>query len=134
MSDFDIEEEGYNACRNSVAATKLKGHSLIRFTGEDHLVFLQGQTTNDILALEDGQGQQTAILDPKARVRTLASVFRCKDCIYMMLPDETCEAVMDHLNKYIVMDDVEIEKLDFSLLCFSGPEAKTSLRKDLKRK
>jgi folate-binding protein YgfZ len=129
MKLSDEEFEIYQHCREDVAATILQDYSLIKFTGNDHLQFLQGQSTNDILSLKDGQGQLTAILDPKAKVRTLATVYRCEACLYMLLPTCSRDAVYEHLQKYIVMDEVEMEKLSYELLLISGPKAKQHLEK-----
>ena len=121
------EKEIYKKARSAVSAEILTDCSLLRLTGEDHLTFLQGQTTNDILSLKDGQGQPTAILDPKAKVRALAMVYRCKECVYMVLPSVVAAEVVEHLNKYIVMDDAEIEVLNYEFLYVSGPSSRKFL-------
>lgn len=88
---------------------------------------MQGQTTNDVLALEDGQGHASAILDPKAKVISLIYNFRCKGCLYMLVPSECQEIVAEHLKKYAVMDDVEISQPNFGVLSFSGPNTRKHL-------
>ena len=121
------DKEKYFECRKNVSAQFLKDSSLLRFKGEDHLTFLQGQTTNDILSLSDGEGQSTAILDPKSKVRTTSTVYRCHDSVYMVLPKSAIDAVEEHLNKYIVMDDAEIERIGLEHILVSGPNARSYL-------
>jgi aminomethyltransferase len=130
LSEKDLE--AYKACRNSIAISIPKEMSLIRVTGKDHLQFIQGQSTNDILSLEDGQGQPTAFLTPKAKVRSIAAAFRCKDCLYLLVPEMTCAPLMKHLDMYIVMEDVEMEILDHKLLAVSGPGSKKFLEETIK--
>ena len=127
LSEKDIKK--YNECRTNVSVETLEGWTLLRFKGEDHLTFLQGQTTNDILSLKDGEGQATAILDPKAKVRTIATVYRCHDSVYMVLPEELVDDVEEHLNKYIVMDDAEIERIQLDHIYVSGPNSRKYLEK-----
>ncbi|MCH2207915.1 MAG: tetratricopeptide repeat protein [Lentisphaerales bacterium] len=117
----------YKACREDVAVAIVDDWKLLRLKGEDHLTFLQGQTTNDVLALEDGQGHAAAILDPKAKVISLIYNFRCKDCLYMLVPSERQQAVAEHLEKYAVMDEVEVSQPDFGVLSFSGPNTRKYL-------
>ena len=129
LSENDIK--AYKACRAEVAFSIPKGMSLIRVTGEDHLQFIQGQSTNDIISLENGQGQTTAFLTPKAKIRSLATVFRCKDSLYLLVPETTCDSLMTHLDMYTVMEDVELEKLEYELLAVSGPGAREFLETTL---
>lgn len=121
------DKEKYFEGRTKVSAEILNDWSLLRFKGEDHLTFLQGQTTNDILALKDGEGQATAILDPKSKVRTIATVYRCHDSVYMVLPKPAVNEIVDHLNKYIVMDDAEIDCVELEHLLICGPNARDFL-------
>ena len=123
----DLEIKDYFSCRESLSAQILEDFALLRFKGDDHLTFLQGQTTNDILALKDGQGQPTAILDPKGKVRTVATVYRCHDSVYMVLPKSTVDDIEEHLNKYIVMDDAEIERIPLEFIYVSGPKSRNFL-------
>ena len=125
LSDEEIKD--YFSCRENVTAQIIEDLALLRFKGEDHLTFLQGQTTNDILSLEGGQGQPTAILDPKGKVRTIATVYRCHDSVYMVLPKSAVDDIEGHLNKYIVMDDAEIERFPLEFIYVSGPKSRKYL-------
>jgi len=126
------DKEKYLDCRNNVSAEIVDDLALLRFKGEDHLTFLQGQTTNDILSLKDGEGQATAILDPKSKVRTIATVYRCHDSVYMVLPKISTDEILEHLNKYIVMDDAEIEFVDLEKIIVSGPKSRSYLEEFFK--
>ena len=127
LSEKDIEK--YFTCRNDLSAQILKDKSLLRFKGEDHLTFLQGQTSNDILSLKDGEGQASAILDPKGKPRTIATVYRCHDSVYMTLPKDVASDIEEHLNKYIIMDDAEVESIGMEQLYVSGPNCRAYLEK-----
>ena len=127
MAIDDKVLQQYKSCREDLAYSILKDWKLLRFKGEDHLTFLQGQTTNDVLALTDGQGQASAILDSKAKVISLIYNFRCKDCLYMLLPAARLQVVAEHLDKYAVMDEVDISQPDFEIISISGPKARTYL-------
>ena len=125
LSEEEIEK--YFRCRKDVSAEVLIDKTLLRFKGEDHLTFLQGQTSNDILSLKDGEGQATAILEPKGKTRTIAILYRCHDSVYMALPKVVVDDVEEHLNKYVIMDDVDIERVDLEHIHVSGPNCRSYL-------
>ncbi|MCM8534972.1 MAG: tetratricopeptide repeat protein [Lentisphaeraceae bacterium] len=118
------EQLEYDACRKNIAFAEIKDWVLLRLKGADHLQFLQGQTTNDVLSLKDGEGQASAILTPKAKLVSLIMNFRCKDGLYMLVPKERQQIVKEHLEKYAIMDEVEISLPDFKILSVIGPESK----------
>jgi folate-binding protein YgfZ len=117
----------YKACRENVALALLDEWSILKLSGVDHLSFLQGQTTNDVLSLEDGQGQASAVLDPKAKLISLIYNFRCKDCLYILVPQKRKVALKEHLERYAVMDEVEISQPEFGVMSISGPNSRAYL-------
>ncbi|MCM8532448.1 MAG: tetratricopeptide repeat protein [Lentisphaeraceae bacterium] len=127
MSLSSQEQLEYEACRKSLAFTEIHDWALLRLKGDDHLQFLQGQTTNDVLSLNEGEGQASAILTPKAKLVSLIMNFRCKDSLYMLVPTVRQEVVKEHLEKYAIMDEVEISLPDFKILSIVGPESRSFL-------
>ena len=134
MTISECQLKQYEACRENLAVAKLDNWRLVRLKGEDHLSFLQGQSTNDVLSLEDGQGQASAILDPKAKLISIIYNFRCKDCLYVLVPKDRQKAVIEHLEKYAVMDDVEFSQPDFGIFSISGPETRRFLEGKFEQK
>ncbi|HKQ32856.1 MAG TPA: aminomethyl transferase family protein, partial [Thermodesulfobacteriota bacterium] len=58
----------YEAARNRVGISDLSDRGKLRLSGKDHLKFLQGMLTNDVLKLGEGDGMYAAILTVKGRM------------------------------------------------------------------
>ena len=91
-------------------------------TGPDAADYLQGQVTNDVLALEPGQACYAALLDPKAHIQADMRIL-CLSPTELWLDTEphALDAVLGHLRTYKIGRQVEIsdrttERRIFSLL------------------
>ena len=71
----DIKTE-HKKVREHCGFFPLDSWSLVQATGTDIFTYLQSQTTNDILQLSLGQGQNSAIVDRKARLIAPFSIHR----------------------------------------------------------
>lgn len=113
----------YEAVRQSAAFKVLSDWCLIKVFGADAASFLQGQSSNDVKALESGTGQINAFLDPKAKIRALTYLYRLDDTYYLLLERAYAQSLYEHLDKYIIMDDVELAFVDGGLTLVAGAEA-----------
>ena len=78
--------------------------------GTDAVEYLQGQLTNDIEALEPGEGCYAALLDRKGHMQADMRVLRLDaDEIWLDPEPEALGARRRHLTMYRVGRDVEIE-------------------------
>ena len=57
-------------------AARSLGRGKLRVTGPDAAEYLQGQLTNDVEALEPGEGQYAALLDRKGHMQADMRVLR----------------------------------------------------------
>jgi hypothetical protein len=83
--------------------------SILSFTGPDAATFLQGQSTNDITALSESNGQFGALCNSKGRVITLYYILLKNDVYYMVLPSDLCNKVSKLLKMYVFRSKVQIE-------------------------
>ena len=91
---------------------ELRGYSLIEVTGADRETFFQGQVTNDLHALEIGEGQLTARLNRTGKVQSFFTIARLADKLLLLCENELVESVLADFNKFIIMDDVELKALN----------------------
>jgi folate-binding protein YgfZ len=88
--------------------------------------FLQGQLTNDVEALEPGQGAYAALLDRKGHLQADMRVLRLQpDSYWIDTEPATRERVARHLDMYRIGREVEVEDVtsDHAILSVIGPAA-----------
>src|SRR6266542_2607466 len=92
--------------------------------GADHVAFLHNMLSNDIKGLAPGQGTYATLLDVKGHILADLRVYR--DCDQMLLEtDADLRAkAMQTLERYIIMDDVTLRRLDQFSMAFQGPQAR----------
>ncbi len=120
----------HRAVRESAGLLDLSFRALYRVTGTERTRFLNGILTNDIGKLEIGQGCYACLLTPQGKIVADLDVLSFPD--YHLLELHSCwkEQALDHLNKYIIADDVTFEELeDHALVAFQGPQATRLLQR-----
>jgi folate-binding protein YgfZ len=97
------------AAANGVVIADLSHRALIAARGADAEKFLQGQLSNDILAVNDARSQLSAYCNPKGRTLALFRIFRRDGLLYLALPEALLEPTLARLRKYILMSKVTLE-------------------------
>ena len=87
----------------------LSDNALLAITGDDAAAFLQGQLTNDVLALSPGQAQWTGWCSPKGRLLASLLLARRADGYLAMLPAELAPAVAKRLSMFVLRSRVKIQ-------------------------
>lgn len=122
----------HRAIRESVGIVELPFRTVYRVTGTERTRFLNGMLTNDINKLEEGHGCYACLLTPQGKIVADMEVYTLRDCYLLELDSRRKEQVLDHLNKYLIADDVTFEEIaDQTLLALQGPEATTLLQRIL---
>jgi folate-binding protein YgfZ len=104
----------------------VRDRGVIAVTGPDGAEYLQGQVTNDVEALQVGEGQYAALLDRKGHMQTDLRVLRSGDEeIQVDMEPGTKDAALRHLTMYSIGRDVAVadataERVLISLI---GPRA-----------
>ena len=94
------------------------------FTGPDAAELLQGQLTNDVEALEPGQGCYAALLDRKGHMQADMRVLRLAPEEFGLGTEAVgAEPVGAHFGLYRVGSDVEITRPDLAVVSVIGPGA-----------
>ncbi len=117
--------EGYKALREGAAIVDLSGRGMIRASGEDRKRLLHAMTTNHVEQLQPGQGCYAFFLNAQGRILADVNLFCLPEELLLDTEPETRERVFQHLDKYIIADDVTLEDLTGPLttLAVEGPKA-----------
>ncbi len=95
---------------------------VIAVSGSEAAEFLQGQLTNDIEALGEGEGCYAALLDRKGRMRSDMVALRTADEVLLLVPAGPAPEVERHLSMYKIGRDAEVTaREDLGVLSLLGP-------------
>jgi folate-binding protein YgfZ len=95
-------------------------------SGSDAADYLQGQLTNDVEALEVGEGCYAALLDRKGRLQADMRVLRLAPVeIWIDTEPETLETTRRHLQTYKIGREVEVSDVgqEQTILSLIGPRS-----------
>lgn len=87
-------------------------YSVIKVSGSDMAVFLQGQLTCDINLISLEKAAFAAHCNPKGRMVSLFYCVRWGDAIYLIMPSSIARKAMRALSRYIVTSDVTLAQVD----------------------
>jgi tRNA-modifying protein YgfZ len=116
----------YRQLREECGLVDRSDRRVLAATGPDAAAYLQGQLTNDVEALEPGDGQYAALLDRKGHMQSDMRVLRVgAGEILIEVEDLAREAVVRHLTMYsigreVAVTDVSGERAVLSLI---GPRS-----------
>ena len=110
------------------------GRSCLELTGGDRLDFLQRMSTNDVGGLAPGEARVTLLLERTGRLVDRVVVYETGDATRMICTAERRAAAREWIEKYVIVDDVEVKELDLAVAvvfttdgdlpaAFGGPEA-----------
>ena len=122
--------EEHRAVREGVGLIDLAFRTFIRVTGTERTRFLNGMLSNDIARLEEGKGCYACLLNPQGKILADLNVTALSDCHILETDARWKERALDHLNKYLIADDVTFQELtDDFLLALQGPGSPTLLER-----
>jgi tRNA-modifying protein YgfZ len=116
---------GYDALRTRAAWIDLSARGKIKLTGEDRARLLHAMTTNHIQQLTPGSGCYAFFLNDKGRVLADANVLCRPDYFLLDVERETREPLYQHLDRFIIADDVTLEDTTDATvtIALEGPQA-----------
>lgn len=128
--DFGGAAAEYRAARETAALFPLTWRGALRFAGPDRRQWLQGQVTNDVQRLPDGAWNEAAMLNLQGHVLAWMRLFALPDALLADLPAVIVTATAQTLDRYLIMEKVEIEDAtgDWRLFSIQGPRAAEAVR------
>jgi folate-binding protein YgfZ len=116
----------YRQLREECGLLVRDGRGAIDVLGPDGAEYLQGQVTNDVEALQVGEGQYAALLDRKGHMQTDLRVLRVGDeAILLDTEAATKDVALRHLTMYSVGRDVQVvdASAERAFVSLIGPRA-----------
>jgi len=95
----------------SAAAVDLGWLVRVAVKGEDRTRWLAGMTTNAVQNLEEGHGNYNLVLNAQGRIQGDLYAFREQDRLVLETTLAQVDRLVEHLDRFIIMDDVELERL-----------------------
>jgi folate-binding protein YgfZ len=116
---------GYQALRERVAWLDLDSRGRFRVRGEDRARLLHAMTTNHIQQMQPGDICYAFFLNAVGRILGDVNILCLEDHFLLDTEPETHEILFQHLDKYIIADDVVLEdaREDLCALGVEGPAA-----------
>jgi glycine cleavage system T protein (aminomethyltransferase) len=107
----------------------------IEATGRDRVAFLQAMLSNDVKALQPGQGCEAALLDIHGKIVALLMVHALPDRLVLELERRLVGPTLEALDRYLISEKVELEDASdrAGLLSVAGPAARKVLEEVLGR-
>ncbi len=98
--------------------TKISNRALLKLSGNDVQCFLQGQFSNDIDQLKQGEVQLNAYCQHQGKIIALLWVMKKGADFYLSFPADLSEIVIRRLTMFKMMADVTIEEVSQSVSQF----------------
>ncbi len=124
-------DTGYQALRSAVAWLDLSARGKIIATGEDRARLLHAMATNQVQQLQPGEGCYAFFLNAQGRILGDVNLF-CRESDFLLdVEPETREPLFQHLDKFIIADDVALEDATdrVATLALEGPRALETARR-----
>lgn len=116
---------GYEALRTAAAWMDVSNRGKIRVVGEDRARLIHAMSTNDVKNLAQGQGVYAFFLNDKGRILADAYIYNLAESLWLDTEPETAAKLRDHLDRYIIADDAELEDetANWAAIELAGPKA-----------
>ena len=124
-SPVSANDPGYQALRSAAAWLDLSGRGKIIATGEDRARLLHAMTTNQVQELKPGEGCYAFFLNAQGRILGDVNLFCRENDFLLDVEPETRDSLYQHLDHYIIADDVTLEDATprIGTLSIEGPQA-----------
>jgi folate-binding protein YgfZ len=105
------------AAESAALATSAAGHDLgwlkrVAVRGEDRFRWLSGMVTNAVNDLGDNAGAWNLVLNAQGRIQGDLTAWREGDQLELEIAADQVERLLAHLERFIIMDDVELVPLN----------------------
>lgn len=99
----------------------LKNHVLITLSGADAHKFFQGHGTNDFLKLNENSFHLDCRLDVAGKIQSFFYAGKINSSVYLICSQDCSQVTVNNLEKYIIMEDVEVSNKKVDFICIISP-------------
>ena len=121
---------GYEALHESAAWLDVSSRGRIRVTGEDRVRLIHAMCSSDIESLRPGEGSYSFFLNVQGQIQTDSRIYVFEDHLLLDCEPERGQGLLQHLEKFIIMDDVTLEDVAprSTTIAIEGPRAESIAR------
>jgi folate-binding protein YgfZ len=113
-----------NAWTRTVGAYEITNTAILLVQGADARPWLNGQISNDVGLSRANQGTYAIAPSAKGKILSDLWVFDRGDQFYLLIPQPTYPSLVEHFEKYIIMEDVTLNVVQDKILwSLQGPLA-----------
>ena len=119
------QHNSYLEARSAAATVDRSDRSWVVVSGADRRSYLHGLLTNDIAALQPGQGCYAAYLTPQGRMIADLWVYELGDVLLLSMTRDVKTNVLARLDQFIFTEDVQLGDVSdtFAATSIVGPRA-----------
>jgi len=119
----------YQRLRESAGLVDRTGRGVLLLTGAEAAEYLQGQVTNDVEALQPGEGCYAALLTHKGKVVADMRILRGPDWLLIDTEQHALPALRHNVEMYSIGRDVQVadQTAGRAILSLIGPAARAAL-------
>jgi len=123
--------KAYTALRESAAWRDVSDRGRIAVRGEDRARLLHAMTTNHVEQLTPGTGCYAFFLNAQGRILADVNILCFEDHILLDTEPETRTKIFEHLDRYIIADDVTLEDVtdQTAVIAIEGPQSQAVLER-----
>ncbi len=108
----------------SVGVIALDDRAIVSVAGDDAHDWLQGQVTNQLKDVEPGSSVYGFVLTLKGRILADVYVLIREGELWLDVPAAKVDALLERLDRYIIMEDVDLEhRKDLHVIAAQGPRS-----------
>jgi tRNA-modifying protein YgfZ len=128
VSQVATIESDYHTLIEGCGLLDRSGRGKLALTGGEARSFLQGQVTNDVESLQDGEGCYAAFLTPKGKMLGDLRVLAAGEELLLDTERVALQALFNMIRRFSIGYDSELHKrtLERGLLSLVGPDAARS--------
>jgi folate-binding protein YgfZ len=123
-------DQEYRRARESAGLVDLCHRTKIELTGTDRVRFLNNLCTNDVRALQAGQGCEAFVTSVQGKLVGHVFVFAADTSLVLDSAAGQAQRLCDHFDKYLITEDVHVidRTAAWAELFLTGPDAQRVLR------
>ncbi|WP_303674724.1 CAF17-like 4Fe-4S cluster assembly/insertion protein YgfZ [Vampirovibrio chlorellavorus] len=109
--------------RGRFGIAPLSQYALFQFTGPDAIRFLNNRLSNDVSALQPGQGQRNAVLDRQGKIQGILDLYRMENALWLMVDKAEADNAIAQIEKFHILENFQCaEQTDsYALWAIQGP-------------
>jgi folate-binding protein YgfZ len=121
--DLAQTQRQYDAIKSGAGLSLLEDRLIVGVTGDDRISFVHGMCTADVKSMAPGQLARALFLTEHAHVIADCFIYALQEpALWLEVEGARWATVREHLERFLVADDVELEELDpLGVLDLEGP-------------